>query len=185
MPQTGLGALVTGPHQPQVLAHRARLQMQTLRSQGRRQRPGTPHLRAPQTAAQGAKHLLALRHRRGTTHARIAQRLQAAGLPLPDPAPDRGRAHIQMHRQAGCRPTLGRKQTHFHPVSCARPQPRIMPQLAQCAALPRGHLDVQGVGHEGGGTQGNQRCLTFFLTSTKFHAKRLEASSVRSRSSSV
>ena len=46
MPQTGLGALVAGPHQPQVLAHRARLEMQTLRSQGRRQRPGTPHLRA-------------------------------------------------------------------------------------------------------------------------------------------
>ena len=35
-----------------------------------------------------------------------------------------------MHRQAGCRPTLGRQQTHFHPVSCARPQPRIVPQLA-------------------------------------------------------
>ena len=147
--------------------------MQTLRSQGRRQRAGTPYLRAPQTAAQGAKHLLALRHRRGTPHARIAQRLQAAGLPLPDPAPYRGRTHIQMHRQAGCCPALGRKQTHFHPVSFARPQPRIVPQLAQSAALPRGHLDVQGVGHEGGGTQGNQRYLTFYLTSTKFHADRL------------
>ena len=104
--------------------------MQTLRSQGRRQRPGTPHLRAAQTAAQGAKHLLALRPPPGDAHARITQRLQAAGLPLPDPAPDRGRTHIQMHRQAGCRPTLGRQQTHFHPVSCARPQPRIVPQLA-------------------------------------------------------
>ena len=165
--------MVTGPHQPQVFAHRARLQRQTLGSQGRRQRAGTPHLRAPQTAAQGAKHLRALRHRRGTTHARITQRLQPPGLPLPDPAPYRGRAHIQMHRQAGCRPALGRKQTHFHPVSFAQPQPRIAAQLAQSAALPRGHLDVQGVGHEGGGTQGNQRYLRFYLTPTKFHADRL------------
>ena len=108
-----------------------------------------------------------------------ANTLVNPGLPLPDPAPYRGRAHIQMHRQAGCRPALGRKQTHFHPVSFARPQPRIAAQLAQSAALPRGHLDVQGVGHEGGGTQGNQRYLRFYLTPTKFHADRLVSEYLR------
>ena len=69
-------------------------------------------------------------------------------------------------------PTLGQKQTHFHPVSCARPRPRIVPPLPQVVALPRIHLDVEGVGHESGGAQGSHRYLTFCLTSAKFHADR-------------
>ena len=47
-----------------------------------------------------------------------------------------------------------------------------MQPLPQVADLPRTHLDVQGVGHESGGAQGNHRYLTFCLTSTKFHADR-------------
>ena len=47
-----------------------------------------------------------------------------------------------------------------------------MQPLPQVADLSRTHLDVQGVGNESGGAQGNDRYLTFRLPSTKFHADR-------------
>ncbi len=59
--------------------------------------------------------------RRGTAPAYRVQRLQTPGLPLPDPVPHRGRAHLQRHGQAGYSPPLGRKQTHFHTVPLRGP----------------------------------------------------------------
>ena len=102
--------------------------------------------------------------------ARIALRLQAAGLPLPDPAPHHGRANIQMtagqHRKLRHDPRLRLRTRDRVEMFLLSAQGWMAPRLAV-------HLDVQGVGYEGGGVQGNQRFLTFYLTSSKFHADRL------------